>query len=221
MKLLPYLKQGDNTFVFKEKNMSIMSASKITISKIGVYWRFENVDKDTFIKLTSQDGTVINVSFGKGYWSFSDIKKRFKDEGIGLDANPHNNTCRIQTKDYEVSIKELGPLLGFKQNEVPTRGLVKDSGKVNINRHLEYITISCSIVDSEKVVDRFGEPSEIVAVLPVDTSQRLNGTFTKFEDVTFSTPVNNGSFKQINFSIRDNLPVNQIKLYLTCECVIE
>ena len=221
MKLLPYLKQGVNTYVFKERNMSTMLASKITISKIVVYWRFENVDKDTYVKLTSQDGAVTNVLFGKGYWSFSDIKKRFEEEGIGLEANPHNNTCRIQSKDYEVNLKELGPLLGFQQNEVLTRGLTEDSGRVNINRRLEYITISCSIVDSEKVVDRFGEPSEIVAVLPVDTSQRLNGTFTKFEDVTFSSPVNNGCFKQINFSIRDNLPVNQIKLYLTCECVIE
>ena len=172
------------------------------------------------MRLVDMDGAVTSVAFGKGYWSFLDIKKRFGEEGIRLEENSHNNTCRINTGKFEVNLKEIGPLLGFQQNETIQRGLVTDSNKVNVNRYLEYVTLSCNIVDSEKVVDWFGEPSEIVAVLPVDTSQMLNGTFTKFENVTFSSPVTNGSHKQISFTIRDNLPVSQIKLYLTCECVI-
>ena len=138
-----------------------------------------------------------------------------------LQANTFDNTCQMRAKDDEVNLKEVRPLLSFQPNETIPRGLTKVSGKVNINRRLEYITLSCSIVDSEQVVDRYGEPSEVIAVLPVDTSQRLNGAFTKFEAVTFSCPVNNGSYKQINFCIKDNLPVSQIKLYLTCECLIE
>ena len=76
MKLFPYLKQGDNTFVFREKNLRTGDSSKISISKIIVYWRFENVAKDTSVRLTRQDGTVTSVTFGKGYWSFLDIKKK-------------------------------------------------------------------------------------------------------------------------------------------------
>ena len=220
MKLFPYLKQGDNAIVFKERNLETTTSSQITISKVIVYWRFENVDKDTSVKLVDKDGAVTSVAFGKGYWSFLDIKKRFGEEGIRLEGNPHNNTCRIHTGELEVNLKEIGPLLGFQQNEVIQRGLVMNSNKVNINRHLEYVTLSCNTVDSEKVVDWFGEPGEIVAVLPVDTSQRLNGTFTKFENATFSSPVTNGSHKKITFTIRDNLLLSQVKLYLTCECVI-
>ena len=77
MKLLPYLKQGTNTFVFKEKNLMTVAGFKINISKVVVYWRFENVNEDTTVKLTAQDGSVTSLAFGKGYWSFSDIKAKF------------------------------------------------------------------------------------------------------------------------------------------------
>ena len=52
MKPFPYLKQGDSTFVFGEKNLITTDNSKVTISNVVSYWRFENVDKDTFVKLT-------------------------------------------------------------------------------------------------------------------------------------------------------------------------
>ena len=178
------------------------------------------MDKGASVKLTNQSGVNTSVLFQNRYWSFLDIKKRLDQEGVKLESNTFNGACRIHGGKYTVNLGDMGPLLGFQQSEVIQRGSVKDSGKVNVNRRPEYVTLSCNIVNSEKVVDRFGEPSEIVTILPVDTSQRLNGTSTEFEYVTFTTRVNNGSFKQITFTIRDNLPVSQVKLYLTCECEI-
>ena len=75
-------------------------------------------------------------------------------------------------------------------------------------------------MDSEQVVDWFGEPSEIIAVLPIDTSQRLNGTFTTFENTSFSAPAINGSFKEIKFDIQDNLLTSKVRAHLTFECTI-
>ena len=221
MKLFPYLKQGSNPFVFKEKNLITSENSRITISKVIIYWWFNNIETDTFVSLTAQDSTVTNVLFGEGYWTFSDIKQKLETEGVSLDQNSHNGTCRIHSEDYKVNLNDLGPLLGFQSGAVIQRGLTKDSKRVNINQSLEYVTLSCNIVDSEQVVDRFGEPGEIAAILPVDTSQRLNGTFTIFENVCFSAPIINGSFKQITFDIQDNLLSTKVKVHMQCECTIE
>ena len=96
-----------------------------------------------------------------------------------LEKTDHNNTCRVHAESYTVNLGDIGLLLGFEQSEVIQRGSSKDSGRVRINQRMEYVTLSCDLVDNEMVVDRYGEPSQIVAVLPVDTSQRLNSTFTK------------------------------------------
>ena len=134
MKLFPYLKQGDNTFVFNEKNFVTTDNSNVTISNVVIYWRFENVDKDTFVKLTDQAGTGTNVSFGKGYWSFDDIRTRLGEEGVRVEIISHNNTCRVHAGSYTVNLGDIGLLLGFGQSEVIQRGSSKDSDRVNINK---------------------------------------------------------------------------------------
>ena len=63
--------------------------------------------------LTDQNGAVTNVTFGKGYWSFLDLKKRFGEESVILTQNAHNNSCRLATNDYDVDLGDLAPLLGF------------------------------------------------------------------------------------------------------------
>ena len=221
MKVFPYLKKGDNTFVFSEKNLVTTNGSKVTILNVVIHWRFENVDKDTFVKLTDQAGTGTNISFGQGYWSFDDIKTRLGEKGVRLERIYHNNTCRVHAESYTVNLGDIGLLQGFVRGEFIRRGSSKDSGRERVNQRLEYVTLSCDLVDNEKVVDRYGEPSQIVAVLSVDTSQRLNGTFTKLEDACFTAPIGSGSFKKIRFTIQDNVPSSLVKLYLSCECEIK
>ena len=54
----------------------------MTLSNIVVYWRFENTDKSTLVKLTDQLGVGTNVYFGQGYWSFEDIRAKLSEEGV-------------------------------------------------------------------------------------------------------------------------------------------
>ena len=79
-------------------------------------------------------------------------------------------------------------LLGFPENKVIAKGTYVDSGVVNITKHLDYITLACDVVDREKNTNRYGQKSTVVALLPVDTSQNLNGTFKtwRFSSETFS-----------------------------------
>ena len=60
----------------------------------------------------------------------------------------------------------------------------------------------------------------IIALLPVDTSQRRNGTFTNYSDEVLTSPINAGSYSEVEFTVKDNLPTNLVKLYLLCEVTI-
>ena len=129
--------------MFVERNLITTADSKITISNVVVYWCFENVDdKNTLVKLTDRAETGTNVSFGKGHWSFDDIKTRLGEEDTKLESINHNNT--LLNSRWELYRQPGGywPSFGFGQCEVIQRGSSKDSSRVNINRRLEYITLS-------------------------------------------------------------------------------
>ena len=59
--------------------------------------------------------------------------------------------------------------------------MYSDSGVVDITQHLEYITLGCNLVDREKNTDRYGQKSDVIATLPIDTTQNLNGSFTHYK----------------------------------------
>ena len=212
-----YVKQGTNTYVFQEGSRKFPNQAKLLLSNVKVFWRFQNIESDITVTLTDQNGVTTNVLFQEGYWSFLDLKKRFGEESVVLTTLPHNNTCRFSSNDYDVNLGELGPLLGFERGKVILRASATDSGRVNINLGLEYVTVAFESVDSTKFMDRYGQPTNIVAVLPVDTTQRLNGTFALCKDQVFEAPFNGGNLTDLHVTIRDNLPRNLIKLYLLCE----
>ena len=134
---------------------------------------------DTRVKLTDENNVRSDLTFEKGYWSFDDIRKKLGNKDIDLGENKHNEACRVHSKKYTVNLGELGLLLGFERGKVIPRNTTTVSNRVNINKGLRYIIISCDLVDNEKVTNRFGEPSKTICILPIDTSQRLNGTFTR------------------------------------------
>ena len=221
MKTYQYLKQGENNFIFRERNLKVCEGSELTISNIVINWRFENIEKDTKVKLIDSSNVGTDVTFEKGYWTFDDIKERLGQNNVSLNKNIQSNTCRIYSKDSSVNLGEVGLLLGFGANKVISRDAATNSGTVRINKNLEYITVHCDIVDNEHVLDRFGEPSKIICVLPIDRSQRLNGTSSEFDKVFTGIPLNSGSYKRITITIKDNLSPSIIKLYMTCDIEIK
>ena len=92
-KVYLYLKQGVNTYKFRERALSIGTGSTMTLKKLIALWRFESVSQDEQVSLTSQDGSVTQHVFGQGYWSFSDLQKEFAESNVTLTPILHNNTC--------------------------------------------------------------------------------------------------------------------------------
>ena len=220
-KLYFYLKEGVNTYKFRERALSLGTGSTMTLKKLIALWRFENVPQDEQMSLTSQDGSVTQLVFGEGYWSFSDLQKEFAESNITLTPIPHNNTCRISSLENTVDLGNIGPLLGFLPNTVIQRGLTKDSKRVNINQGLESLVISSSLVDDQNVLDSSGEHSRVIAVLPINTTQCLNGTMTNYGELEFSAPIFNRNVRQFTVTVGDNLLRTAVKLHLFAKCEIK
>ena len=218
-KLALYLKQGEDLYTF-ETPLVLKEGATITLKNIYVIWRFENVPNNIIsVTLTNSKGQTTVVRFERWYWSFLSFKDTFFTEGVSLSLNMHNNTCRIPSKENDANLGELGPLLGFAKNTVIRRGTTKDSGKVNINRGLENITIGSNLVNTDKNFNRFGHGSNIIATLPVDVSQDLNGFMTSFKNMSFTAPLNNGNFKQVSFFVKKTL-INKLLDFTSLASVI-
>ena len=221
VKIHLHLKQGVNTYKFQERSLHAETGSTIILRKLIALWRFENIVQDEQVTLTDQNGAVTNLVFGQGYWTFSDLKEHFAQNDVAITPILHNNECRISSLVNTVNLGNIGPLLGFLPNTTIQRGLVKDSGRVNINEGLESLVISSSLVDDRNVFDSSGEHSQTIAVLPIDTTQRLNGTMTNYEQLEFSAPIFNGNIRQFTITVGDNLVRTAVKLHLYAECEIK
>ena len=190
-KLYFYLKQGVNIYKFRERAL----------------WRFENIPQDEQVTLTDQNGSVTQLFFGQGYWSFLDLQKEFAESNVTLTPILHNSTCRISSLEYTVDLGNIG--------------LTKDSGRININQGLESLVISSSLVDDQSVFNSSGEHSQVIAILPIDTTQRLNATMTNYGELEFSAPIFNRNVRQFTITVGDNLHRTAVKLHLFAECQIK
>ena len=221
VKLYLRLMQGVNTYKFREESISVPTGSTMTLRKLIAFWRFENVVQDEQVTLTDQNGAVTQLVFGQGYWTFSDLQEHFAQNDVTLTPISHNNECRISSLENTVNLGNIGPLLGFSPNRVIRRGLTKDSKRVSINQGLESLVISSSLVDDQNVYDSSGGHSQVVAVLPIDTTQRLDGTMTNYGQLEFSAPISNGNVRQFTITVGDNLVKTAFKLHLFAECEIK
>ena len=189
-KLSIFTKQGEHQFSFGPNEINFGKGATMQVTNICVWWRFKNVNQtNTDVVKVADDGTRTVITFGEGFWTLFQMAKRFEEEGVKLTFNAHNNTCRIFCKDAQLELGQFGVLLGFPENKVVAKGMYSDSGVVNITQHLDYITLECDMVDREKNTDRYGQKSNVIATLPIDTTQNLNGSFTHYRDLTFVAPV--------------------------------
>ena len=119
---------------------------------MSVFWCYENIGSDNReVILTAGDNTQTVVQFQKGYWSFQKIQERLKEENVLLTQNEYNNTCRIYSATHSINLGRFGLLIGFAKDTVIAAGVYKDSGRVNINQYLQYITIGCDAVNTSVV----------------------------------------------------------------------
>ena len=96
----------------------------------------------------------------------------------------------------------------------------KDSGIVNINTGLKYITIGCDCVNTLKNFNTNGERSNTIATFPITTEQSLNETVSFYKDVNFEVLITNGTRNAFTFYVETNVG-DDVKLNILIECYIK
>ena len=98
------------------------------------------------------DGANTKVTFQKGYYTFNILKKEFENVGeIELEEIPFLGKCKIKT-NKKMNLKTLSPILGFSNNkEIAANTWVTSENEANINNNLEYVNISCNMIDKNEV----------------------------------------------------------------------
>ena len=112
-------------------------------------------------------------------------------------------------------------LLGFAKNTIVQAGVWKDSGTVNINMGLKYVTIGCNCVNALKNLNTNGVRSNTIATFPITTEQLLNETVTFYKDVNFEVPITNGTHDAFTFYVGTKVGDDDVKLNILIECYIK
>ena len=132
----------------------------------------------------------------------------------------HNNTCRIHSDKYEMRLGSFGQLLGFEKDTVITRGLTKDSGEVNVNSGLRFVTIGCDIVNDVKIFCVDGCRSKTISTFPITTEEPLFNYVSYYKDVNFEAPVINGIHNCIKFFVDTNAN-EEVEMNILVECYLK
>ena len=151
-------------------------------------------------------GENTKISFKDGYYTFNILKTEFENTGkIELEQVEYSGKCTIKS-DKELNLKTLGPIIGFTENKVISPNTLTESdNEVNINNNLEYINISCNIIDKSKNFVN-GKRSDILIQVPITTQQTLKGSVSRI----FTPPdasgvkLSNGIYNEIKFKVKGN-----------------
>ena len=193
------LDSGKND-VYLDRFVRTRSDSKMEVRNVAVYWNFRNVKNfnDT-ITLTA---TPKDITFEEGYRTFHMMAERLAESDVKLDRNRYDNTCKIFSKNTDVNLKSLGPMLGFpKDTTVGANTWTNSPSTVDVNLGLRYLTVECSSVDTDRNLDRHGKRSKVIAMLPVTSEQSLNSSVTHFRDLTSEVAVVNGDHNLFEFNV--------------------
>ena len=178
--------------IFVQKCMTTKYGEKIHVKNISVLWKYKNVrsNVNNLIKfITVLDQPATGVAFEEGYWTFNVIVDHLAESGITLERHMHDNRCSILSPK-KLNLYHFGPLLGFEDNTIiPKNTKTKSPSVVDINRGLEYITIGCNCVNTDRNFDTSGNPSRVFAQIPVTTKQSLNESVTTYDNIHTSVSV--------------------------------
>ena len=188
------------------------------VRNISVFWKLKNVLKNTNDTVSVGSSTV---SFEEEYWTFGMIGEKFGENGVQLERNKHDNSCKIFSKSGNVNLKNFAPLLSFPANAVVRANAWKKSPpNVDVNLGLRYVTVERNCVDTDKNFDSAGKRSKVIATVPVTAEQSLNSTVTFYEDIYSEVSVVNGDHGNFEFNVDTNIG-KDVDLTLMLEVYIE
>ena len=179
------------------------AGSIMTLKNASVYWNYKHV-------ITGKNDHVMRgttkITFEEGYWTSDMIEEKLGKQSIKLEANEHNNTCKIYSETQNLNLKKFGELLGFPENEIVNGGTWKTSPSVvEVNKGLRYVNVNCNIVNTSGNIDTDGHRSYALSTLPIPSDQILISTVTKFKGINSNVRITNGQFNRILFDVDTNI----------------
>ena len=181
------------------------SCSEMFVKSISIFWNYNNLDANIHHYTYDTQGANTKIGFKDGYYTFNILKTEFENVGkIELEQIDFSGKCTIKS-DKTLNLQTIGPILGFPTNKIISPNTLTESDKqVNINNNLEYINISCNMIDKSKnFVD--GKRSDVLIQVPITTQQTLKGSVSKiFEPQGSGVCLSNGIYNEIKFKVEGN-----------------
>ena len=157
MKKLSLLLDNGKNEVYLDGFIRTRPNSKMKVRNAAFYWNFRNITKN-FNDTVTLTTTPKDVTFGEHYWTFHMMAERLAESDVKLDRNRYDNTCKIFSKDSDLNLKNLAPLLGFpKEKVIQANTWTNSLSNVDVNLGLRYVTVECSSVDTGRNFDRHGK----------------------------------------------------------------
>ena len=197
-KLEIYARSGRENEYYLEDNLRCKVTSSMTLNNATLFWHYKNVRQNGNNTITHGSDTII---FNEGYWTFDMIQDKLRDNKIALKFNAQDNTCKIYS-EAQLNLKNFGLLLGFSLSYTVSPKVWKTSpNAVDINLGLRYVTLNCDSINSGKNFDRQGRRSQTLFTFPVLPNQNLSSAVSYFSNIGSTTPMNNGLFNSLTFTI--------------------
>ena len=178
---------------------------KMYIKSVSIFWDYNNLDETYFFNY-DVDNANTKVTYKKGYYTFNTIKKLMENVGnIDLEAIKETGKCKIRS-DKKVNLKSLSPILGFSSNkEIAANTWVTSENVVNINNNLEYVEISCNLIDKNKNFTD-GKTSGILIQIQIPSDKSLKGDVSHLSnsDSKEGISLSNGIYNELEFKVEGN-----------------
>ena len=201
-KLELFAKSGIENEYYLEDNLRCETTSSMTLNNATLFWHYKNVRQNVNDTVTHGSDTII---FDEGYWTFDMIQDKLRDNKIALKYNTYDNTCKIYS-DKTLNLKSFGLLLGFSSSYTVLPKVWKTSSNaVDVNLGLRHVTLNCESINSAKNFDRQGRRSHTLFTFPVLPNQNLGSAVTYFSNIGSTTPMSNGLFSSLTFTIGSNI----------------
>ena len=217
-KLELFAKSGIENEYYLEDNLRCETTSSMTLNNATLFWHYKNVRKNVNDTVTHGSDTII---FDEGYWTFDMIQDKLRDNKIALKYNTYDNTCKIYS-DKTLNLKSFGLLLGFSSSYTVLPKVWKTSSNaVDVNLGLRHVTLNCESINSAKNFDRQGRRSHTLFTFPVLPNQNLGSAVTYFSNIGSITPMNNGLFSSLTFTIGSNINDDDVGVIIYFEVIIK
>ena len=145
------------------------------VKSVSVFLNYNNLDQN--IHHYTYDNT--KIGFKDGYYTFKILKTELENVGaIELEQVNFSGKCTIKS-DKTLNLQTFGPIIGFSENKVIQANTSTESDNVvNINNNLEYVNISCNMIDKSKNFVN-GKRSNVLIQVPIESEQTLKGSVSK------------------------------------------